>query len=305
MRAFHEQGLSYKETAALLGVGEATVSRVLRRHRETGGVEPRPRRGGNRSPIAGSVLEALRQLAIAIPNATVTEFKRMLEQRTGVTTSRSSVQRALSRLGFTKKKLSFMAEEVDRPDVQERRRWFDDFLTGVDHERLVFLDESYCSTSMVRDCGWAPRGSRAHGRRPFRSWRSISLVGAIRLGKRPKLMTHPGSVNGEAFLHFIKQRLCPWLNEGDLVVMDNFSTHKMTAVRDALATVGAEPLFLPPYSPDLNPIELLWADMKRDLRRIAARTEDDLRKVARALRAAVPVAKIRNWFHHCIGGQSN
>lgn len=169
----------------------------------------------------------------------------------------------------------------------------------------MFLDESYCTTKMVREHGWALRGQRAHGKRPFRSWKTVSLVGAIRLGKRPKLMTHCGSVNGKTFLHFIKRRLCPWLREGDLVVMDNFNTHKMKSVREALATVGAEPLFLPPYSPDLNPIELLWADFKRQLRTIGAREELPLRRAARALRAAVPVSKIENWFRHCLAVQCN
>ena len=105
VRAFHDQGLSYQETAALLDVGEATVSRVLRRYRETGAVDPRARRGGNRSPITGSVLKSLRELVADQRDATVAEFTAKLEERTGIATSRSSVQRALGRLGFSKKKV--------------------------------------------------------------------------------------------------------------------------------------------------------------------------------------------------------
>lgn len=111
-------------------------------------------------------------------------------------------------------------------------------------------------------------------------------------------MTHRGPANGRVFLRFVKRHLVPWLNEGDVVVMDNLSAHKMVAVRKVLAAAGARALYLPTYSPELNPIELLWADMKRRLRSLAINAEDELRRAVRRLRAATPIAKIRAWFRH-------
>ena len=304
VRAFYGQGLSYEEISNLLAIGEATVSRVLRLYRETGSVEPKPRGGGHYSPIRAEVAENLVHLIEEHPDTSTPELTDLLT-RAGVRTSRSAVKRALRRLGYSKKRKSFVAEERDRPNVVERRRAYGAFVRRIEPERLVFLDESYCTTSMVRAEAWAPLGSRAVGKRPFRSWKTVSLIGAIRLGARPKLMTSPGSVNGKRFLEYVKERLCPWLRPGDVVVMDNFSTHKMKSVRDAIGAVDAHVYFLPPYSPDLNPIELWWADAKRLFRTIAARTESELRAAARQIRASLPIRKIKQWFQHslrtCLG----
>jgi transposase len=163
-------------------------------------------------------------------------------------------------------------------------------------KRLVFIDESYCKTGMCREHAWSTRGTRAAGSRPGRSWKTVSLIGAIRLGERPRLMTHRGSVNGAVFLRYVKRCLVPWLRRGDVVIMDNLNFHKMKLVRRAIESVGATPIYLPTYSPELNPIEMWWADMKRALRKLAINDEAQLRRAARRLRAALPIAKITAWF---------
>jgi transposase len=162
--------------------------------------------------------------------------------------------------------------------------------------RLVFLDESFCTTGMRRERARAPVGVRALSKRPHGRWRTVSLVGAIRLGKRPKLMTHRGAVNGATFLRFVRARLAPYLRRGDVVVMDNLNIHKMAAVKDAIRALGATPLYLPTYSPELNPIERWWADLKRDLRTLAVDTEQALRNAVQGLRGRTDVAKIAAWF---------
>lgn len=149
---------------------------------------------------------------------------------------------------------------------------------------------------MRREHGWSRRGERVVGQRPFRSWKTLSIIGAIRLGKRPLAMTNRGPVNGRIFLRFVRTRLVPWLRPGDVVVMDNLNFHKMAAVRAAIEAAGATPVYLPTYSPELNPIELWWADMKRQLRKLGADTELALAKAVRRLRAGVPIEKIAGWF---------
>ncbi len=172
-------------------------------------------------------------------------------------------------------------------------------VTLLQRKRLVFLDESYCATGMRRDFAWARRGRRAFSSKPFGRWKTVSLIGAVRVGSRPKLMTHRGSVNGRVFLRFIRKRLAPWLRRGDVVVMDNLSVHKVLGVREAIAAAGAVAIYLPPYSPDLNPIELWWADLKRQLRKLALDSETDLTAAVRRLRASLPIGKVAGWFQHC------
>jgi transposase len=162
--------------------------------------------------------------------------------------------------------------------------------------KLVFIDESFCATGMRRELARSPKGTRALSKRPHGRWKTVTLVGAIRLGSRPKLMTHPGAVNGRTFLRFVRTRLAPWLRRGDVVVMDNLNIHKMLVVQAAIRAAGATPVYLPTYSPELNPIERWWADLKRELRKLAIDDERLLRGAVQTLRGRTPVTKIAGWF---------
>jgi transposase len=135
---------------------------------------------------------------------------------------------------------------------------------------------------------------------PVRSWKTVSLVGAIRLNQRPRLMTHRGPVNGAVFIQFVKRYLVPTLRRGDIVVMDNLNIHKMKRVRELIAAAGATAVYLPTYSPELNPIELWWNDLKRELRKLSIDIEADLRRAARRERGRLALEKIKNWFGHAL-----
>jgi transposase len=166
--------------------------------------------------------------------------------------------------------------------------------------RLVFIDESYCQTGMRREFAWAPRGARARGTRPNKNWKTVSILGAIRCGQKPRLMTHPGSVNGPVFRRFVRDRLVPMLRRGDLVIMDNLNMHKSLATRRLIEAAGAVPIYLPTYSPELNPIELLWAHLKRQLRKLALDSVALLRSAVRRLRYRVPLTHIDGWYRHAL-----
>ena len=111
-------------------------------------------------------------------------------------------------------------------------------------------------------------------------------------------MTHRGAVNGTIFIRFVKRYLVPWLRHGDVVVLDNLNIHKMKRVRELITEAGATAVYLPTYSPELNPIELWWNDLKRELRKQSIDHEADLPRAARRERARVALSKIRNWFGH-------
>lgn len=171
-------------------------------------------------------------------------------------------------------------------------------LLQLDLTKAVFLDESGCRVGMRRERGWGPAGARVIGSRPARHCKNISMLGAIALGRRPLLMTHKGGVGTEVFAHFVTKRLVRWLRPGDVVLMDNLRAHKRPEVIDAILAAGALPFYLPPYSPDMNPIEYWWADIKRQLRKLAIDSEADLLVAIRRLRGRLSNAKVAGWYRH-------
>ena len=148
------------------------------------------------------------------------------------------------------------ASEQRRPDVPRRRRAWFEAQPDLDPERLVFIDETGASTKMVRGYGRSARGRRCRAPVPHGHWKTTTFVGAFRLAGMTAPMVIDGAMHAAAFLAYVEQVLAPTLAPGDIVVMDNLSAHKPKAVRDAIEKTGAELRFLPPYSPDFNPIEI-------------------------------------------------
>ncbi len=181
------------------------------------------------------------------------------------------------------------AAEQDRPDVLSRREaWFEGQL-DLDPHTLVFIDETGASTKMARLHGRAPRGERLRAAIPHGHWKTTTFVGALRLTGMTAPMVFDGPMTGEWFLAYTEQVLVPTLRPGDVVILDNLPAHKGSAVRAAVEAIGATLLFLPPYSPDFNPIENAFAKLKTLLRKAAARTVDQLwRVIGESLDAFTP-----------------
>jgi transposase len=162
----------------------------------------------------------------------------------------------------------------------------------------VFLDETGLNTQMVRRHGRAPKGTRCLDHVPHGHWRSATFLAALRHDRLTAPLLLDGPLDGEMFLAYVKECLGPTLQPGDLVICDNLSSHKVPGVRAALAGHGAELLYLPPYSPDFNPIELAFAKLKAALRAAAAREwEELLRATAAALSSFTP-EHCANFFRH-------
>lgn len=159
----------------------------------------------------------------------------------------------------------------------------------LDPARLVFIDETGASTKMARARGRALRGERCIAPVPHGHWKTITFTGALRLDGLTAPMVLDGAMTGEAFLAYVEQVLVPSLKPGDIVVMDNLPAHKPAAVRKAVEAAGASLRLLPPYSPDLNPIEMAFARLKALLKQAAARTvEALLQAIKDALKAFTP-----------------
>ena len=168
-----------------------------------------------------------------------------------------------------------MAEQ-DRPDVLKRREdWFNSQL-DLDPVRLVFIDETWASTNMARLRGRSNKGERLRAGIPHGHWKTTTFVAGLRLTGMVAPLVLDGPINRDAFHAYVNQVLVPELAPGDIVVMDNLGSHKGPAVRDAIEAAGATLLYLPPYSPEFNPIENAFAKLKALLRKAAERTVDDL-----------------------------
>jgi transposase len=157
--------------------------------------------------------------------------------------------------------------------VKRREAWFDN-QPELDPERLVFIDETWASTNMARLRGRAPKGERLRASIPHGHWRTTTFVAGLRLTGMVAPMVLDGPINGHAFQAYVDQVLVPELRPGDIVIMDNLGSHKGHTVRSAIEATGAMLLYLPPYSPDFNPIENAFSKLKALLRKAAERTVD-------------------------------
>ena len=156
-----------------------------------------------------------------------------------------------------------------------RQDWFESQL-DLDPAKLVFIDETGLNTKMARLRGRSLKGERCRAGVPHGHWKTTTFTGALRLNGMTAPMVLDGAMNGVAFLAYVEQALVPTLSRGDIVVMDNLPAHKAAGVREAIESVGAELRFLPPYSPDFNPIEMAFSKLKAMLRAKAERTTDAL-----------------------------
>ena len=165
--------------------------------------------------------------------------------------------------------------------ARARRRWIRE--QGLlDPAHLVFIDETAITTNMVRLNGWSPRGERLVGHAPMGHWETVTFIAGLRQTGIVAPMLIKGAMNGEAFLAYIDQCLVPTLKRRDIVVIDNVSFHKVSGVEEAIQTGGSSLRYLPQYSPDLNPIELVFHPLKTALRKAAERTIEGLVRRARS-----------------------
>jgi transposase len=165
-------------------------------------------------------------------------------------------------------------------------------------DQLIFIDESGASTDLQRRRGRSPRGQRCVASGPAGHWKTTTMIGAVRLDGPLACATLDGAVDTAAFTAWVHHDLCPQLRAGDVVVMDNLSAHKSPAISKAIQAAGAALLYLPPYSPDFNPIENMWSKVKEALRAAAARTKQALSEAVAAAITSVTAADCRGFFQH-------
>jgi len=182
--------------------------------------------------------------------------------------------------------------------VAARRAW-QAVTATLDPERLVFLDESGVATDMIRRYGRSLRGRRVHDHTPHQHWQTSTFVAALRVGGLTAPGLLDGPMDGDSFLAYLDQVLVPTLRGGDLVVMDNLAAHKVEGVRERIEATGARLWYLPPYSPDFNPIELWFAKLKALLRAARRRSVEELWTTVGECLRLFTATECRNYFRHC------
>jgi transposase len=191
------------------------------------------------------------------------------------------------------KKTAYACEQ-HRPDAARRRQRWQRAIHHLDPQRLVFIDETWIKTNMAPVRGWGVKGEKLKGFAPDGRWRTLTFLAALRADALTAPCVVDGPINGTIFRAYVEQFLVPELRAGDIVVLDNLASHRARAIRDAILAAGARLAFLPPYSPDFNPIEQDFAKVKHWLRMAQARSIDAIHDNVASLVGAISSTECAN-----------
>jgi transposase len=191
-----------------------------------------------------------------------------------------------------------VAGERDRPDIARRRAQWTRYQDRIEPERLVFIDETWTRTNMAPLRGWAPRGRRLNAKVPHGRWKTMTFLAALRHDRIDAPWFLEGPIDGESFRIYVEKVLVPTLRRDDIVIIDNLGSHKGKAVRQLIRAAGAKLFFLPKYSPDLNPIEQVFAKLKHLLRKAAARRAETVCAAVGKILPAFTPQECANYFRN-------
>jgi len=296
IKAVVEDGLSRNEAARIFRVGIASAIRWVKAFEETRRTAALPV-GGDRRSVLKPHRDWLLELRRKENDLTLDAIAERLLRTHGVEADKSMLSRFFATEGISFKK-TVHASEQKRPDVAERREAWRQMQRSFGG-RLIFLDETWTTTAMTRRYAWADVGARAIGHAPNGHWKTTTFLAGLTCEGLIAPFVLDGPINAECFLAYVEQILAPVLREGDTVILDNLSSHKNEQATRLIASAGARLLFLPPYSPDLNPIEMAFAKFKELLRQAEARTVDALWDlIGRTLNLFTPEECV-NYIRHC------
>ena len=291
-----DDGEAVGRIATRLRVSVSYVSKVLTRRRLTGQTQARAQRCYVAPKLAGLHAAILAKVT-SRPDATIAELRAWLLETHKVSASAGLMNKTLVALDLTYKKTLHAAEQAREEVAKARVEWREQ-QPKLAPSKLVFIDETWVKTNMTRCRGRAKRGHRLVEAVPHGHWKTTTFVGALRCDGLTAPMAIDGAINGELFLAYVEQVLVATLKPGDVVIMDNLGVHKITGVRAAIEAAGAKLLFIPPYSPDLNPIELAFSKLKALLRAKAIRTVEALWKALGDLCDSFSPGECANYFRH-------
>ncbi len=298
--AAYNSGLgTRKAIAKMFIIGVTTLGCWLRLQKKTGSVQRMPQKGGPKPLIDDDGLKVLKELLDNDIDATQQEMAYKYEEKTGVKVSSYTIGRGFKRIIYTRKKKSLRATERDRDDVRKKRTEHEEFVESEESDKFVFVDETGANTKMTRTHAWSPKNERAEDSAPANWGKNITLIGSMSKEGLGPCMSIEGSVNTAVFQAYVDQVLVPDLEPGKIVFLDNLSSHKGAGIEKSIEDAGCKLVFLPPYSPDFNPIELVWSKFKSILRTLKARTTEALEEAISSLMDEIKPEEAEGYFRKC------
>jgi transposase len=296
--AYEAGNTSIRKVAERFMVTKRTVHRLIKQNRETGDLTPK--KVGTNKP---SPLEEYKEIIIETveqhPDWTLWQYCEEIAEKTGVSVSTASMCGFLAKQGMTLKKKTFRSEKVATQEVQQERVDYWQEVKDVAPENLIFIDESALWEGMERPVARSPKGRKAFCLRAAYKGQKHTLIGAISIKGLVCIKTIKGSMKGKDFEAFIQDDLCPHLSSEHVVVMDNLNSHKSIQVQQLITATGAKPLYLPRYSPDFNPIEMLWSVLKAFVRKFKPPSLLAINIVLKTFFLLIDKSFFTNWFSKC------
>jgi transposase len=296
--ALKSHTMTREQVAQTFGVSRSFAQSLWRRWRDTGSAAAQPHSGGRPRTLAPDTAR-IRAEVKRQPDATLAELCERVHQAGGPASSPSMMCRELQRLDLRRKKKTLHASQRDTPRVRRARQTYRAERVDWVAKHLKFIDESSLHASLTRLYGRAEGGQRVEEAVPYQpdeSWTMVATLGEQGVSA-PWVLE--GALNGAAFDTYVQQVLAPTLEPGDIVIVDGLPAHKGRAAAEAIQARGARLQILPPYSPDLNPIELCWAKIKTALRAAKARTLEAVVEALKVALESISAADAIAWMEHC------
>jgi transposase len=300
IQAYRNGDSSLRDTAERFLVSLNFVWLLWQRYLATGSVEPKPHAGGHVSVMTLERLSILRDLVEEQNDATLNELQEKFHEKTGIFVSSGTISSALKKLKLPRKKKTFHAtERENNPEIIQKREEYIQKMPTIDTQHAVIVDEFGINLGMAREYGRAPPGQRAEGHRPCNPGENITVIAGLSCHGIIAPLMFPGAINGEIFKVYVEQVLVPELKSGDVVIIDNLSSHKVQGIEQTLKDSGMTLKFLPPYSPDLSPMEQAISKIKGELRKIAARSYEPLVDAVKQALSGVSSNNALGWYKGC------
>lgn len=294
-----QEKLSIRKLAQRFQVAPSFVQKLLKQYQDTGDIKPRKRGGNQVRKLGDDQVITLIEIMENNNDATLKELGEMLAIATKIEVSTTTIWKITKKFNYSWKKKTMYAAEKTSERGQKKRAEFRELLRDVPAEDLIFVDESGVNLAMVRLYARAKKDQRARGKRPQKRGKNISIISALSLEEVLASSNIYGSVDTVVFEAFIVTKLVPKLWQGAYVIIDNAKIHFGKIVKEAIENVGAKLIYLSPYSPEFSPIENFWSKVKSLLRKLQARTYQNLIDSITDAMLQVTQNDIRNWFTHC------
>lgn len=298
VNAYERGGISIRNLAKLFGVTKSFIQKLLSQKKTQGDLKPKKQGGGRKASLDGYEDE-LAAMVEKHPDATLSEYCEYWGETYDIWVSVSTMCRALQKQQLTLKKKTVRSSQAGTERVQNLRVEYWEEVKNIDVKDLVFIDETGILLGATRTHARSPYGTRVYDFQPFYHGEKVTVIGAISCEKILAIMTINGSMNGDVFKVYIEKCLLPQLWAGAVVVMDNLTAHKIKEIIPLIESVGAKVLYQSPYSPDFNPIESWWSQLKSFVRTFSPTTTEMVDTLIATAIDLINPKHLKNWFINC------